>query len=151
MGTLLHTTLLSALPSVHFLLLLRKSRVSSRQDAQGKWSHQAPQAQPRAGSHLRGKEGGEPRQAGGRQEAVGLHQEEQAADPRQQAVLHPRREDEANLRRGEGQSLRDGQVPERASHSCLKRIFLLEFIHISSFIGILLLMIKLSQARFFHL
>merc|ERR1711974_309903 len=65
-----------------------------RQNAEGSRSHQAHEAQHRAGRHRR-EEGGVPRRV--HQAAVGLHQEAQPAGPREQAVLHPRQEDGKEL------------------------------------------------------
>merc|ERR1712055_615004 len=52
-----------------------------------------------------------------RQEAVGLHQGEEAPGLRQQAVLPPRQSHAANLRNGEGESFRYGQAPEGPPYS----------------------------------
>merc|ERR1712080_157941 len=46
------------------------------------------------------------------EEDLGLPQGPQAPGPREQAVLQARRQDEANLRGGEGPRLRHGQVPQ---------------------------------------
>merc|ERR1712107_595693 len=51
-------------------------------------------------------------QTRGGQEVVGLHQGEETAGPREQAVLQARQKDGAHLRQGEDQSLRHGQVPQ---------------------------------------
>merc|ERR1712072_560701 len=79
-----------------------------RQNAEGSRSHQAHEAQHRAGRHRR-EEGGVPRRV--HQAAVGLHQEAQPAGPREQAVLHPRQEDGKGVRRRPHPRLRHGQVP----------------------------------------
>merc|ERR1712165_564688 len=72
-----------------------------RQNAEGSRSHQAHEAQHRAGRHRR-EEGGVPRR---------VHQEAQPAGPREQAVLHPRQEDGKGVRRRPHPRLRHGQVP----------------------------------------
>merc|ERR1712038_114415 len=82
-----------------------------RQNAEGSRSHQAHEAQHRAGRHRR-EEGGVPRRV--HQAAVGLHQEAQPAGPREQAVPHPRQEDGKGVRRRPHPRLRHGQVPLRA-------------------------------------
>merc|ERR1712066_502741 len=79
-----------------------------RQNAERSRSHQAHEAQHRAGRHRR-EEGGVPRRV--HQAAVGLHQEAQPAGPREQAVLHPRQEDGKGVRRRPHPRLRHGQVP----------------------------------------
>merc|ERR1712066_1125227 len=81
-----------------------------RQNAERSRSHQAHEAQHRAGRHRR-EEGGVPRRV--HQAAVGLHQEAQPAGPREQAVLHPRQEDGKGVRRRPHPRLRHGQVPLR--------------------------------------
>merc|ERR1712061_34761 len=81
-----------------------------RQNAEGSRSHQAHEAQHRAGRHRR-EEGGVPRRV--HQAAVGLHQEAQPAGPREQAALHPRQEDGKGVRRRPHPRLRHGQVPFR--------------------------------------
>merc|ERR1712088_155733 len=65
------------------------------QNAEGSRTHQAHEAQRRAGRHRREEGGVEGRL---HQAAVGLHQEEQPSGPREQAVLHPRQEDGQGLR-----------------------------------------------------
>merc|ERR1712024_229373 len=80
------------------------------QNAEGSRTHQAHEAQRRAGRHRREEGGVEGRV---HQAAVGLHQEAQPAGPREQAVLHPRQEDGQGLRRRPHPRLRHGQVPFR--------------------------------------
>merc|ERR1711950_52865 len=46
------------------------------------------------------------------QEALGPHQVPEAPGPREQAVLHPRRQDDPHLRKGQGPCLRHGEVPQ---------------------------------------
>merc|ERR1712107_923600 len=71
-----------------------------------------PEPQRRAGRSHRRQEGREAVQTRGGQEVVGLHQVEETAGPREQAVLPARQKDGAHLRQGEDQSLRHGQVPQ---------------------------------------
>merc|ERR1739842_131090 len=80
------------------------------QNAEGSRTHQAHEAQRRAGRHRREEGGVEGRV---HQAAVGLHQEAQPAGPRKQAVLHPRQEDGQGLRRRPHPRLRHGQVSFR--------------------------------------
>merc|ERR1712168_1388782 len=84
-------------------------------NAQGKRTHQASEPQRRPGRPGGGQEGREAEQTRGGEAPLGLHQGEEAAGPREQAVLLPRREDEAHLHRGQDQGLRHGQAPQGAS------------------------------------
>merc|ERR1712158_295399 len=70
-------------------------------------THRTQEAQPRARRHRR-QEGGVPRRA--HEASLGLHQEEQPAGSRQQAVLHPRQEDGQGLRLVQDARLRHGQA-----------------------------------------
>merc|ERR1711915_267002 len=87
-------------------------RLVYRHHAQGKRTHQASEDLQGAGGHA-GREGGRHvEQTRGRQARLGHDQGEEAAGPREQAVLQPRQEDAAHLRQREGQGLRHGQAPE---------------------------------------
>merc|ERR1711962_1513904 len=86
--------------------------MGNKQNAEGKRTHQASEPQRRAGRSHRRQEGREAVQTRGGQEVVGLHQGEETAGPREQAVLQARQKDGAHLRQGEDQSLRHGQVPQ---------------------------------------
>merc|ERR1711973_372018 len=96
MGTLLYTELL-------YTVL---------QHAQGKRSHQTSQPQRGSRRPHRRQEGREAEPSRGGEEVVGLHQGEEAAGPREQAVLQTRQEDGTYLRQGQGEGLRYGQVFE---------------------------------------
>merc|ERR1739844_772110 len=88
-----------------------------RQNAERSRTHQAHEAQHRAGRHRR-EEGGVPRRV--HQAAVGLHQEAQPAGPREQAVLHPRQEDGKGVLRSpleNGITPPDPTLPPPPSHS----------------------------------
>src|SRR3712207_313207 len=65
-----------------------------------------------AGSH-RGPDSAAARRGG--EQDVGLHQEEQPAEPREQARDPRRRQAEADLRQAEGDHVRDEQAPRPAS------------------------------------
>merc|ERR1711962_505832 len=87
---------------------------SPHHNAQGKRTHQASEPQRRPGRPGGGQEGREAEPTRGGEAPLGLHQGEEAAGPREQAVLLPRREDEAHLHRGQDQGLRHGQAPQGA-------------------------------------
>merc|ERR1711953_222340 len=87
---------------------------TSPHHAQGKRTHQASEPQRRPGRPGGGQEGREAEQTRGGEAPLGLHQGEEAAGSREQAVLLPRREDEAHLYRGQDQGLRHGQAPQGA-------------------------------------
>merc|ERR1711962_791063 len=87
---------------------------TSPHHAQGKRTHQASEPQRRPGRPGGGQEGREAEPTRGGEAPLGLHQGEEAAGPREQAVLLPRREDEAHLHRGQDQGLRHGQAPQGA-------------------------------------
>merc|ERR1711994_299863 len=74
--------------------------------------HQAPAAVHRAGWPRRRQEGREALKTRGGQEALGPHQVPEAPGPREQAVLHPRRQDDPHLRKGQGPCLWQGEVPQ---------------------------------------
>merc|ERR1712080_299379 len=76
----------------------------------------------RARHSPRREEGRPAVQAGGRQEAVGLHQGEEAPGRRQQAVLHPRQDHGAHLWEGEGESFRYGEAPQGPPHRLVLEI-----------------------------
>merc|ERR1712142_229589 len=83
-------------------------------NAQGKRTHEASEPERRPGGPGGGQEGREAEPARGGEAALGLHQGEEAAGPREQAVLLPRREDEAHLHRAQDRGLWHGQAPEGA-------------------------------------
>merc|ERR1711953_1281133 len=87
---------------------------TSPHHAQGKRTHQASEPQRRPGRPGGGQEGREAEPTRCVEAPLGLHQGEEAAGPREQAVLLPRREDEAHLHRGQAQGLRHGQAPQGA-------------------------------------
>ena len=86
------------------------------QHAEGKWPHQASEAQHGAGLSDRSQEGREVVQAGGGQAAVGLHQGEEAAGPNKQTVLRARQGDGAHLWKGKDSGIRHGEIPQKPPH-----------------------------------
>merc|ERR1712029_848022 len=61
---------------------------------------------------LVGAKKGEALKTRGCQAPLGPHQGPEAPGPREQAVLHPRRQDDPHLGKGQGPCLRYGQVPQ---------------------------------------
>merc|ERR1712178_673007 len=84
-------------------------------------THQAFEPQRRAGRPLWSQEGREAVKTRGCQETLGSHQEQQTPGPREQAILHTRRQDAAHLWKGKGPCFRYGQVPQDSS-DCLNII-----------------------------
>merc|ERR1712083_439728 len=114
MGTLLYSTILQT--------EYKDCQDKTKQDAKRIRTHQAPQPQHRAGRSGWSQEGREVVQARGCQETLGSHQDQQAPGPREQAVLRPRHQDAAHLRKGEDPCLRDGQVPQDPPDKCLNHL-----------------------------
>merc|ERR1711910_11495 len=75
-------------------------------------THQTYEAKCRPGHSGGSKEGREAVQAGGSQEVVGIHQGEEAAGPREQAVLQARQDHGAYIWQGEGPGIWNGKAPE---------------------------------------